>query len=200
MSWTVLFMLTYDQSYVVLSVKKFKPLTWLKMINNSFLCRNGSYPFPALGHRSHGGTDMKVTGSQLAPRLEMVAQSGPTWDPLPPFRWSLQDFKDDTPHVGHPDLWQFDAVTDLWVWPLAVPRGHRSVGLTSGSLTRSRICGPITSGSLKLYKSDIRLFGSVSDLHKAWPCKRKITFKFKIKFIYLQKIFFRYEYTVYAIK
>jgi len=75
--------------------------------------RNGSYPFGALGHRSHGGTDMKVTSSSLALALEFVAQSGPTWDPLPPFRWSDQDFK-DTPHVGHPDLWQFPPLQHTW--------------------------------------------------------------------------------------
>ena len=40
--------------------------------------------------RSHGGTDMKVTSSKLAAKLQFIAQSGPTWDPLPPFRWSEQ--------------------------------------------------------------------------------------------------------------
>jgi hypothetical protein len=85
------------------------------ILHSLFLPRNGSYPFPALGHRSHGGTDMKVTSAQLAARLEFLAQSGPTWGDLPPFRWSQQDFKDDTPHVGHPDLWQFDPVSNLWV-------------------------------------------------------------------------------------
>ena len=40
--------------------------------------------------RSHGGTDMKVTSSVLARSLEFVAQSGPAWDPLPPFRWADQ--------------------------------------------------------------------------------------------------------------
>eukprot|EP00092_Neocalanus_flemingeri_P009860 GFUD01010629.1.p1 GENE.GFUD01010629.1~~GFUD01010629.1.p1 ORF type:complete len:562 (-),score=106.79 GFUD01010629.1:392-2077(-) len=75
--------------------------------------RNGTYPFGALGHRSHGGTDMKLTTSALASKLQFIAQSGPTWDPLPPFRWSEQDFL-DTPHVGHPDLWQFAPVIPLW--------------------------------------------------------------------------------------
>ena len=37
--------------------------------------------------RSHGGTDMKVTTSKLARNLQFIAQSGPTWDPLPPVRW-----------------------------------------------------------------------------------------------------------------
>ena len=52
--------------------------------------RNGSYPFSALGHRSHGGTDMKLTSLKLQQTLQFIAQSGPTWDPLPPFRWSHQ--------------------------------------------------------------------------------------------------------------
>merc|ERR1719323_1581146 len=46
--------------------------------------RNGTYPFGALGHRSHGGTDMKVTSYKLSQNLQFIAQSGPTWNPLPP--------------------------------------------------------------------------------------------------------------------
>jgi len=75
--------------------------------------RNGTYPFPALSHRSHGGTDMKLTSFYLAREYKMVAQGGPTWDSLPPFRWSEQDFK-DTPHVGQPDLWQFKPLVVTW--------------------------------------------------------------------------------------
>jgi len=76
--------------------------------------RNGTYPFHALSHRSHGGTDMKMTSFSLAQNLQFIAQSGPTWDPLPPFQWSLQDFM-DTPHVGHPDLWQFEPIIPKWI-------------------------------------------------------------------------------------
>jgi len=76
--------------------------------------KNGTYPFGALGHRSHGGTDMKLTNTKMFQNLEFLAQSGPTWDPLPPFRWSLQDFANDTNHVGHPDLWQFPPVEHKW--------------------------------------------------------------------------------------
>ena len=50
--------------------------------------KNGSYPFGALGHRSHGATDMKVTGYHLFKRMEFVAQSSPTFDDLPPFQWT----------------------------------------------------------------------------------------------------------------
>ena len=76
--------------------------------------KNGTYPFPALSHRSHGATDMKMTSAGLAKEFGMIVQGGPTFDPLPPFRWSEQDFKDDTPHVGHPDLWQFEPITVTW--------------------------------------------------------------------------------------
>lgn len=75
--------------------------------------RNGTYPFPALSHRSHGATDMKLTSFSMAKEFALIAQGGPTFDPLPPFRWSEQDFK-DTPHVGHPDLWQFKPVKVTW--------------------------------------------------------------------------------------
>ncbi len=100
--------------------------------------KNGTYPFGALGHRyvrvrechvkvhfyrnyvttplfrSHGGTDMKLTTSGLAGRLEFVAAGGPTFDDLPPFQWSKADFAGDTPHFGHPDLWQFEPITHAW--------------------------------------------------------------------------------------
>ena len=33
---------------------------------------------------------MKVTSTKLASQLQFIAQSGPTWDPLPPFGWSEQ--------------------------------------------------------------------------------------------------------------
>ncbi|KGL77252.1 Putative phospholipase B-like 2, partial [Tinamus guttatus] len=49
---------------------------------------NGTYPFPALRQRSHGGTDMKITSFSLAPTFRLVAASGPTWDDVPPFQWS----------------------------------------------------------------------------------------------------------------
>ena len=74
----------------------------------------GSYPFGALGHRSHGGTDMKLTNSKMIHDLKFIAYGGPTYDDLPPFQWSKVDFANDTPHFGHPDLWKFDPVTHDW--------------------------------------------------------------------------------------
>lgn len=75
---------------------------------------NGTYPFGSLGHRSHGGTDMKLTSSKMAQNLQFVAYGGPTYDDLPPFQWSKVDFAFNTPHFGHPDLWQFKPVTHQW--------------------------------------------------------------------------------------
>ncbi|XP_064620556.1 putative phospholipase B-like 2 [Lineus longissimus] len=74
---------------------------------------SGTYPFGALGHRLHGGTDMKVTSSILIKKLEFVAISGPTYTNLPPFQWSTSDFK-DVRHEGLPDLWKFPVVQYDW--------------------------------------------------------------------------------------
>ncbi|XP_066989781.1 putative phospholipase B-like 2 [Macrobrachium rosenbergii] len=78
--------------------------------------KNGTYPFGALGHRSHGGTDMKMTTSKMASRLQFLAVNGPTYDQQPVFRWSDQDFANDTPHYGHPDSWKFPVVGHRWLW------------------------------------------------------------------------------------
>ncbi|XP_052256063.1 putative phospholipase B-like 2 isoform X2 [Dreissena polymorpha] len=71
---------------------------------------DGTYPFGALGHRSHGGTDMKLTNLDMFQRLEFIAVSGPTWDQLPPFQWSKADFAAACPHNGHPDVFKFDPI------------------------------------------------------------------------------------------
>ncbi|XP_060063840.1 putative phospholipase B-like 2 [Ylistrum balloti] len=71
---------------------------------------SGSYPISALGHRSHGGTDMKVTSASLFQAHTFVAVSGPTWDQQSPFQWSKADFASGCPHVGHPDLFNFDPI------------------------------------------------------------------------------------------
>ncbi|KAM6340732.1 putative phospholipase B-like 2 isoform 1-T1 [Alca torda] len=74
---------------------------------------NGTYPFPALRQRCHGGTDMKVTTSGMAPTFGMVAVSGPAWDDVPPFRWSVSPCS-ALLHMGHPDLWTFPPVRVHW--------------------------------------------------------------------------------------
>ncbi|XP_033618561.1 putative phospholipase B-like 2, partial [Fukomys damarensis] len=74
---------------------------------------DGSYPFPALRQRSHGGIDVKVTSRSLAAAMSLLAVSGPTWDQVPPFQWSTSPFR-DTLHMGHPDLWKFAPVWVSW--------------------------------------------------------------------------------------
>ncbi|XP_043199589.1 putative phospholipase B-like 2 [Amphibalanus amphitrite] len=77
---------------------------------------NGTYPFSALGHRDHGGTDMKLTTTKLVPVMEFISIAGPTYDQQPPFQWSKADFVDTTPHWGHPDLFQFDPIQWNFQW------------------------------------------------------------------------------------
>ncbi|MEJ1282006.1 phospholipase B domain containing 2 [Cricetulus griseus] len=74
---------------------------------------NGSYPFQALYQRPHGGIDVKVTSFSLAKRMSMLAASGPTWDQLPPFQWSLSPFRSML-HMGQPDLWTFSPISVPW--------------------------------------------------------------------------------------
>lgn len=78
--------------------------------------KNGTYPFGALGHRSHGGTDMKVTNLKMAGRLSFLAVNGPTYDQQPVFKWSEMDFANNTPHYGHPDAWKFPVIGVRWLW------------------------------------------------------------------------------------
>lgn len=75
---------------------------------------NGTYPFDSLGHRSHGGIDMKLTTYSSSKTLQFIAYGGPTYDKVPPFQWSTFDLADSTPHMGQPDLWQFRPVYTLW--------------------------------------------------------------------------------------
>uniref|UniRef100_A0A0K0CWA5 Phospholipase B-like n=1 Tax=Angiostrongylus cantonensis TaxID=6313 RepID=A0A0K0CWA5_ANGCA len=78
---------------------------------NAISCRsdlnppNGTYPFPALGHRDHGATDMKVTNSQLIESLSFTAIAGPTHDPTPVFDWSASTLAHSVPHNGQPVRW-----------------------------------------------------------------------------------------------
>ncbi|XP_035209140.1 putative phospholipase B-like 2 isoform X2 [Stegodyphus dumicola] len=76
---------------------------------------NGTYPYAALGHRQHGGLDMKLTTFDLFKNLEFVAIGGPTYDPLPPFQWSKSDFDKEVKHEGHPDLWKFKPIIHKWI-------------------------------------------------------------------------------------
>ncbi|XP_040576253.1 putative phospholipase B-like 2 [Lepeophtheirus salmonis] len=76
--------------------------------------KNGTYPFGALGHRSHGGTDMKITSFDLFMKGSFIAGGGPTYDSVEPFQWSKADFGKTTPHFGHPDKWAFKPIKVDW--------------------------------------------------------------------------------------
>lgn len=78
--------------------------------------KNGTYPIAALGHRSHAGTDMKVTSTALFKKLQFLAINGPTYDQQPVFQWSKSDFDNNTAHYGHPDVWKFPVVERYWNW------------------------------------------------------------------------------------
>ncbi|KAI1303639.1 putative phospholipase B-like 2 [Halotydeus destructor] len=75
--------------------------------------KDGTYPFGALGHRSHGATDAKITSFTLQKSRQFLAVSGPPHDDVPAFQWSTSDYKDMN-HIGHPDLWEFEPVTQSW--------------------------------------------------------------------------------------
>lgn len=76
--------------------------------------KNGTYPFGALGHRSHAGTDAKVTSLDMFANMEFLAINGPTYDQQPVFKWSTSDFENDTAHFGHPDVFKFPVVQRKW--------------------------------------------------------------------------------------
>jgi len=91
---------------------------------NAISCRddlnpeNGTYPFGSLGHRSHVGTDMKVTSSDLFKKKHFLAQAGPTYDDMPVFVWSKSSYN-KLNHYGHPDTFKFKVVEHDWQlsWP-----------------------------------------------------------------------------------
>jgi len=74
---------------------------------------NGRYPFSTLGLRPHGAIDVKLTNSELFSKLEMVANSGPTYENQPAFQWSTSKFV-GIRHEGQPDKWAFPAIRVKW--------------------------------------------------------------------------------------
>ncbi|KAL0868828.1 hypothetical protein ABMA27_007189 [Loxostege sticticalis] len=80
---------------------------------------NGTYPFRALGHRSHGATDAKITSAGLRHTYQFIAISSPTYNisrGIPPFAWSEFDLGPHISHVGHPDRWMFPPILHRWEW------------------------------------------------------------------------------------
>ncbi|VDM16113.1 unnamed protein product [Hydatigera taeniaeformis] len=70
---------------------------------------NGVYPFPLLGYRLHGATDVKLINLELARSLSMVAIAGPTYDQVPVFVWSGV-WPDKARPMMHPERWAFPPV------------------------------------------------------------------------------------------
>lgn len=62
--------------------------------------------------------DVKYTTASIMWQglLSSVAQSGPTYDTQPPFKWSSSPFAKYS-HVGQPDLWKFPWVNVTWRYP-----------------------------------------------------------------------------------
>ncbi|XP_049878253.1 putative phospholipase B-like 2 [Pectinophora gossypiella] len=80
---------------------------------------NGTFPFRALGHRSHGATDAKITSAYLRSTYQFVAVASPTHNisrGIPPFSWSQFDMGRTVSHVGHPDTWLFSPMLHQWEW------------------------------------------------------------------------------------
>ena len=80
---------------------------------------DGIYPFGALGSRCHGGTDTKITDSSMVQELAFIAQSGPTSDDQPVFKWSNSKANACSNeklyrHFGHPDVWNFGPELVKW--------------------------------------------------------------------------------------
>lgn len=74
---------------------------------------NGTYPFGALGHRRHGGTDCKATNAGMSKKLSQFVVAGPTSDQQAPFQWSKTEWKRP---LGHPDVFKFEP--NLLDWTL----------------------------------------------------------------------------------
>jgi len=75
---------------------------------------NGTYAFGALGHRAHGGTDMKVTNTGMVESLEFISQLGPAFDNVPAFQWSTSDYNTKLRHAGLPDKYTFKPIQHKW--------------------------------------------------------------------------------------
>jgi len=72
---------------------------------------DGKYPFSALGHRKHGGTDCKATNFKLVRELSAWVVAGPTHDQQPVFKWSTSGWKKP---MGHPDEFNFKEFVLSW--------------------------------------------------------------------------------------
>nr|VZI46134.1 unnamed protein product [Spirometra erinaceieuropaei] len=81
---------------------------------------NGTYPFPALAYRLHGGTDVKLVNWTMATSASMIAVSGPTYDDVPPFQWSRLNPPVRKP-LMQPDKWTFPPLLIQVEYPTGMP-------------------------------------------------------------------------------
>ncbi|EGC40035.1 hypothetical protein DICPUDRAFT_96364 [Dictyostelium purpureum] len=68
-------------------------------------------PPTAEDYDAFGGVDSKVTSLDLVNQQLVIAQSGPTHDQEPAFRWSSGNWTSLYPTIGMPDLYNFTWVT-----------------------------------------------------------------------------------------
>lgn len=69
----------------------------------------GTYPLPAYEYRLHGGTDVKITNLKMLKTMNILANSGPTYDDVPPFDWSKLKVPAKQP-LMHPTRWTFEPI------------------------------------------------------------------------------------------
>jgi hypothetical protein len=74
---------------------------------------DGKYSFRQSNNYGFGATDAKITNSEMAMNLEMLAVSGPTHEQQPPFEWSTSNIG-DLKHFGQPDLFNFSPIYIKW--------------------------------------------------------------------------------------
>lgn len=83
---------------------------------------SGNYCLFPFGHRDHVATDAKISSFSTfdVTTLPATVVAGPTWGAqsgkgeLPPFCWSSSDYNATLTHLGHPDCFRFDWVTQAW--------------------------------------------------------------------------------------
>lgn len=76
---------------------------------------DGKYPDDPLGHRPHGATDAKIASYAMIQNFTLSAVAGPSAENQPPFVWSQSDFDKVYSHIGHPDVWNFQPISPVWV-------------------------------------------------------------------------------------
>jgi hypothetical protein len=74
---------------------------------------NGKYPSRQWSNNGFGATDSKITNSEMAMNLEMLAVSGPSDEQQSPFQWSTTNLK-GLKHFGQPDLFNFKPIYIKW--------------------------------------------------------------------------------------